>query len=111
MRYVRIDAIIEDLGAYEEDHVPNTNTDKGGVSGAVQRLVRLSVDLGGDDTGGLHRHVVQRRRDCACADCACVAACYGDEDCVNIRIADDKRCYGVSRPVRCAFWDGDEGDK
>ena len=111
MEYVRSHAIIENLRAYEDYHIPHANTDKGCVSGAVQRLVRLSVDLRRDDAGGLHRHIVQCRGDSACADCACVTACDGYQDGVNVWIADDECCYGVSRPVRCAFWDGDEGDK
>ena len=44
-RYVRIDAIIEDFRAYEEDHIPNTDADEGRISSAVQRLVRVSVNL------------------------------------------------------------------
>lgn len=111
LRYVRVDAIIEDLGAYEEDHVPNTDSDERRISSAVQRLVRLSVDLRRDDTGGLHGHVVQCRSDRACADCSCIAACDGYQDGVNVRVANNERCNDVSGPVRCAFWDGHKGDK
>jgi len=111
LRYIRINAIIEDLRAYEEDHVPNADADKRRVSSAVQRLVRFPVDLRRDDAGGLHRHVVKCRRNCTGANCACITACYGNEDCVNVWIADDECCYDVSRPVRCAFWDGDESDE
>ena len=33
--HVRIDAIIEDLRADEEDHIPHTDTDESRVSGMV----------------------------------------------------------------------------
>lgn len=111
LRYIRVDAIIEDLRAYEEDHVPDANADEGRVSGAVQRLVRFSVDLRRDDAGGLHRHVIQRRSNRACADRASITACNGNEDRMNVWIAHDECCYDVSRPVRCAFWDGDKSDE
>jgi hypothetical protein len=111
LRYIRIDAIVEDFGAYEQDHVPNANTDESRISSAVQRLVRLSVDLRRDDTGCLHRHIVQCRSDRACADCACVTTCDGYQDGVDVWIADDERCYGVPGPVRRALWDGNEGDE
>lgn len=111
MRYIRIDTIIEDLRTYEDYHIPNANTDEGSVSGAVQRLIRLSVDLRRDDTGGLHRHIVQCRSDRACADCTCVTTCDGYQDGVDVWIADDERRYGVPGPVRYAFWDGHKSDE
>ena len=69
------------------------------VTCVVIGLIIVPIDLGGEDAGCLHRHVVQRRPDCSCAYSSCVARCQRHNDGVCIRIADDEGRECPPRPV------------
>lgn len=60
--------IVQLCAGIQEDEVNDTYCNECAISSAVAWRIVFAVDVGGDDTRGLHKHVVDRSVDCTRGD-------------------------------------------
>lgn len=78
--------------------IPSAYRNQHFIAPAVQRLIIIPINVLADDTTRLHAHIVQRRRNGTRAHCPGVARRDGDEDGVNVRVADEQCGQDPARP-------------
>lgn len=74
-----------------QHHIGDTDGEQDSITPLVSRSIILSVDIGGDDAGGLHEHIVQRSRDRSGADCVGIARVPSDLDWMGAGVAEEQR--------------------
>jgi hypothetical protein len=84
--------------SHEYQKVPRTYRNQDLVASSIQRLIIIPVDILANDTASLHRHIVQRRSNSACAYGAGVARRDRDENGVDVWMAYKERRKYPSRP-------------
>lgn len=74
----------------KQHKIIRTKRNKDLIPPPIKRLIIVAVDILTDNTTRLDTHIVQRTRHRARAHCTSVARCDGDEDSVDIRVADEQ---------------------
>lgn len=100
---------IESLDKVEQEDIERGNGQQDLIASAVERLVVVTVDVGGDNVTTLHKHVVQRGADGSRADTVAVLGIPADENGVAVWVTEETGEEGIANPRVALGRENDEG--
>lgn len=101
---------IKRLRPKKQQKVHRTNRHQHLITPPIQRFIVLAIDIRRNDITRLDAHIIQCRCDCTGAHGASVSGGDGDEDGMDVGVADHQSCYDPAGPGGDGDGEEDEGD-